>query len=115
MHPPNPRKTILNRAIRLYGLSYDEPDTNYTVYYAQSLQLYKPLFHFQHKFKPNRIQARGLRSEYYSSYFYVSKYITLQNFLLSMDVLNIIQHEIYLKSIPTAVSVMKLPYKVPLY
>jgi len=32
-----------------------------------------------------------------------------------MDVLNIIQYEIYLKSIPTAVSVMKLPYKVPLY
>jgi len=32
-----------------------------------------------------------------------------------MDVLNLTQCEIYLKSIPTIVGVMKLPYKVPLY
>jgi hypothetical protein len=32
-----------------------------------------------------------------------------------MDVLNLTQYEIYLKSIPTTVNVMKLPYKVPLH
>ena len=45
-----------------------------TVYFVQSLQLYKPLFHFRYKFKPNRIQVRGLRSADYSIYLYESKY-----------------------------------------
>jgi hypothetical protein len=87
---------------------------SYTVYHVKSLQLYKTLFHFQYKFKPNRIQAQRLRSEYYSSYLYASKYI-FQNFLPPMHVLNLTQYEIHLKSIPTTISVMKLPNKVPLY
>jgi hypothetical protein len=32
-----------------------------------------------------------------------------------MDVLNLTQYQIYLKSIPTTVTTMKLPHKVPLY
>ena len=32
-----------------------------------------------------------------------------------MNVLNLTQNEIYLKIIPTTISVMKLPYKIPLY
>jgi len=32
-----------------------------------------------------------------------------------MDVPNLTQYELYLKSIPTTIRVMKLPYKVPLY
>jgi hypothetical protein len=87
----------------------------HTVYYVQNLQLNKPLFHFRYKFKPNRIQARGLRSEYHSSYLYASKYIILQNCRPSMDLLNLTQNELYLKSDPTTVSVIKMTYKVPLY
>jgi hypothetical protein len=49
----------------------------YTVYCVKSLQLYKLLFHFQYKFKPNSIQAQGSRSEYYWGYLRASK---LQNF-----------------------------------
>jgi hypothetical protein len=80
----------------------------------QSLQLNKPLFHFWYKFKPNRIKARRVQSDYYSSYLYASKYI-LQYFGLSMDVVNLTQYETYLKSIPNTISIMKLQYKVPLY
>jgi len=32
-----------------------------------------------------------------------------------MDVLNLTQYETYLKSIPNTISIMKLPYKFPLY
>jgi len=32
-----------------------------------------------------------------------------------MDVLNLTQYELYLKSIPTTASVIKLPHKVSLY
>ena len=67
MYPLNTQKTIWNGAIHIYRLSYDLPDTVilFTVY---SLQLYKSLFHFRYKLKPNRIKARALRLEYYSSY-----------------------------------------------
>ena len=66
--------------------------TLYTVYFVHSLQLYKPLFHFRYKFKPNTIQVRGLRSSYYSSYLYASKHIILQNFWPSMDTLHNTKH-----------------------
>jgi hypothetical protein len=75
-----------------------------------SLQLYNPLFHFRCKFKTNRIQDRGLISQYTQA----SKYV-LQNFSPSMDVLNLTQYEIFLKIIPTTISAKKLPQKVPLH
>ena len=87
----------------------------FTVYYVHSLQLNKPLFYFWYKFKPNRIKARGVQSDYYSSYLYASKYIVLQYFGLSMDVVNLTQYETYLKIIPNTIRIMKLQYKVPLY
>ena len=67
----------------------------YNIYYVNSLHLHKPLFHFWYKFKPNKIKARGLRSEYYSSYFYASKYIILQFFVQCMYVLNLTQYDTY--------------------
>ena len=103
----------LYRKSGVLELSYSEK-RSCTVYHVKSLQLYKPLFHSQYKFKPNKTQAQGLRSECYSSYLYTSKYI-FQNFWPPMHVLNLTQYEIHLKSIPTTISVMKLPNKVPLY
>jgi hypothetical protein len=38
-----------------------------------------------------------------------------RNFDLLMNVLNLTQYEIYLNIIPIIISVMKLPYKIPLY
>ena len=32
-----------------------------------------------------------------------------------MDVLNLTQYETYLKSIPITISIIKLPYNIPLY
>ena len=32
-----------------------------------------------------------------------------------MDVINLTQYETHLKIIPTIISIMRLPYKIPLY